>query len=264
MSDTDTSPESLRKFLESDDASLVLMGLSMAKGVGVEEELLPLVLVHALFAEEADLVRVADEVFMEYAPKELRDLSKVSALYHLGGQSVGRASKMGIRAFRHGGSNVETRILTNFGELVAHSEFAIALGEAAGTEERRASHSRGFLYRPGLLYRLMMDELEVDSDDYYEFLIDLAKNPNCPVALLELLADASDLHIVCIAVAQNSNCPASVLEVLAQDEYWAVRWIVAQNPNCAIPLLEVLAQDGEEHVRNAALANPNCPDHLKP
>ncbi|SVE14427.1 uncharacterized protein METZ01_LOCUS467281, partial [marine metagenome] len=30
MSDTDTSPESLRKFLESDDPSLVLKGLSIA------------------------------------------------------------------------------------------------------------------------------------------------------------------------------------------------------------------------------------------
>ena len=31
----DASPENLRKFLESDDLSLVMMGLSMAKGVGV-------------------------------------------------------------------------------------------------------------------------------------------------------------------------------------------------------------------------------------
>ena len=32
----DTSPENLRKFLESDDPAMVLMGLSMAKGAGVE------------------------------------------------------------------------------------------------------------------------------------------------------------------------------------------------------------------------------------
>ena len=31
----DASPENLRKFLESDDRALVLMGLSMAKGSGV-------------------------------------------------------------------------------------------------------------------------------------------------------------------------------------------------------------------------------------
>ena len=32
----DASPENLRKFLESDDPAMVRMGLSMAKGVGVE------------------------------------------------------------------------------------------------------------------------------------------------------------------------------------------------------------------------------------
>ena len=32
----DTSPENLRKFLESDDLALVRMGISLAKGAGVE------------------------------------------------------------------------------------------------------------------------------------------------------------------------------------------------------------------------------------
>ena len=32
----DTSPENLRKFLESDDPALVRMGISLAKGAGVE------------------------------------------------------------------------------------------------------------------------------------------------------------------------------------------------------------------------------------
>ena len=36
----DTSPENLRKFLESDDPALVMMGLSMAKGSGVPNEML--------------------------------------------------------------------------------------------------------------------------------------------------------------------------------------------------------------------------------
>ena len=35
----DASPKNLRKFLESDDPALVRMGLSMAKGAGVPEEL---------------------------------------------------------------------------------------------------------------------------------------------------------------------------------------------------------------------------------
>ena len=37
----DTSPENLRKFLESEDPAMVMMGLSMAKGSGVPEALLP-------------------------------------------------------------------------------------------------------------------------------------------------------------------------------------------------------------------------------
>ena len=32
----DASPENLRKFLESDDPAMVRMGISLAKGVGVE------------------------------------------------------------------------------------------------------------------------------------------------------------------------------------------------------------------------------------
>ena len=32
----DTSPENLRKFLESDDPAMVRMGIAMAKGAGVE------------------------------------------------------------------------------------------------------------------------------------------------------------------------------------------------------------------------------------
>ena len=39
----DASPENLRKFLESDDPAMVRMGLSLAKGAGVAEELLGLI-----------------------------------------------------------------------------------------------------------------------------------------------------------------------------------------------------------------------------
>ena len=36
----DASPENLRKFLESDDPAMVRMGLSIAKGSGVPDDLL--------------------------------------------------------------------------------------------------------------------------------------------------------------------------------------------------------------------------------
>lgn len=40
----DNSPDNLRKFLESDDPAMVMMGLEMAKGVGLDERLSNLVL----------------------------------------------------------------------------------------------------------------------------------------------------------------------------------------------------------------------------
>ena len=39
----DASPENLRTFLESDDPAMVRMGLSMAKGSGVPDDLLGVV-----------------------------------------------------------------------------------------------------------------------------------------------------------------------------------------------------------------------------
>ena len=59
----DTSPENLRKFLESDDPALVRMGLSMAKGVGVEVTVKDLE--HFLKSEDVETVKtgvmLADE-----------------------------------------------------------------------------------------------------------------------------------------------------------------------------------------------------------
>ena len=53
----DTSPENLRKFLESDDPAIVLMGLSMAKGSGYPNEIQENLLSLALFNSE-DSVRI--------------------------------------------------------------------------------------------------------------------------------------------------------------------------------------------------------------
>ena len=38
----DTSPENLRKFLESDDPALVMMGLSMAKNIEIPKQQKPI------------------------------------------------------------------------------------------------------------------------------------------------------------------------------------------------------------------------------
>ena len=65
----DTSPENLRKFLESDDLALVRMGLSMAKGSGVPDDLLGLVA--GLCMHENNSIREsAKTVFMKFASDE--------------------------------------------------------------------------------------------------------------------------------------------------------------------------------------------------
>ena len=68
----DTSPENLRKFLESDDPAMVKMGLSMAKGSGVPEELLGLVAGIYMWHDEKTVRVVAKSAFMKFAPDELK------------------------------------------------------------------------------------------------------------------------------------------------------------------------------------------------
>ena len=68
----DTSPENLRKFLESDDPAIVMMGLSMAKGSGVPEKLLPSILRLYMWDEDKTIRAEAKSVFNKYAPKNIQ------------------------------------------------------------------------------------------------------------------------------------------------------------------------------------------------
>tara|TARA_Y100000588_G_scaffold388035_1_gene487272 strand:- start:21 stop:1004 length:984 start_codon:yes stop_codon:yes gene_type:complete len=58
----DTSPENLRKFLESDDSAMRRMGLSMAKGSGIPEELNYHVLAMTKWDSEEENRKVAKEL----------------------------------------------------------------------------------------------------------------------------------------------------------------------------------------------------------
>jgi len=58
----DTSPENLRKFLESDDPAMVLMGLSMAKGSGVPEELYNIIFGLSQWNPEQEIREVSGEI----------------------------------------------------------------------------------------------------------------------------------------------------------------------------------------------------------
>ena len=70
---TDTSPENLRKFLESDDPAMVMMGLSMAKGSGVPDELLPTILSLYMWDDDKTIRAAAKSVFIKFAPEELKE-----------------------------------------------------------------------------------------------------------------------------------------------------------------------------------------------
>jgi HEAT repeat protein len=73
MSEENTT-DNLRRFLESDDPAKVLMGLSMAKGTGVDESLLPLLSALGLVAEQKEIRSKAAQLFKETALAENKKL----------------------------------------------------------------------------------------------------------------------------------------------------------------------------------------------
>ena len=69
----DTSPENLRKFLESDDPALIMIGLSMAKGSGFSENLLPIVLNLYMWNDDKNIRGSAKSVFNKYSPLDIQN-----------------------------------------------------------------------------------------------------------------------------------------------------------------------------------------------
>ena len=72
----DTSPENLRKFLESDDPAMVRMGLSMAKGSGIPDDLLGLITGIYMWHDDKGMRAAAKSAFMNQAPDELKEILK--------------------------------------------------------------------------------------------------------------------------------------------------------------------------------------------
>jgi len=68
----DTTPENLRKFLENDDPAMVQMGVSMAEGSGVPEELLPTVLCLYMWYDDKTIREKAKALIKEYAPAKIQ------------------------------------------------------------------------------------------------------------------------------------------------------------------------------------------------
>ena len=72
----DTSPENLRKFLKSDDPALVRMGLSMAKGAGVPDDLLGEILWMYMFHDGKTIRAAAKSTFIKLAPEDAKQAVK--------------------------------------------------------------------------------------------------------------------------------------------------------------------------------------------
>jgi len=72
----DTSPDNLRKFLESDDPALVMMGLSMAEGTGVPNELLGEILWMYIMHDDKTIRAAAKSTFMKIAPEDAKQVVK--------------------------------------------------------------------------------------------------------------------------------------------------------------------------------------------
>jgi hypothetical protein len=140
----------------------------------------------------------------------------------------------------------------------------------------------------------MEPTLEQIRNMSYDEKIELAKDPNTPVDVLEILAKNEEYWSVRRYVAWNPNTPVELLAELATDENEYVRRGVANNPNTPVELLRELAKDKDGNVRwyvakntnateqvlvsvfeyershekdsdvlEALIANANCPDYLK-
>ena len=68
----DTSPENLRKFLESDDPAMVQMGLSLAEGSGVSNEMLVEILWMYMMHDDKTIRAAAKSTFMKIAPEDAK------------------------------------------------------------------------------------------------------------------------------------------------------------------------------------------------
>ena len=92
----DTSPKNLRKFLKSDDPALVRMGLSMAKGVEVPDEMLIEILWMYMFHDDKTIRAAAKSTFIKLAPEDVKQVvkQKWSASYRT--DSIGNGLRLGM------------------------------------------------------------------------------------------------------------------------------------------------------------------------
>ena len=64
--------DNLRKFLDSDDPAMILMGLSMAMTSEVPDDLLPLILSYYMWHDDKTIRAAAKSTFISLAPDKLK------------------------------------------------------------------------------------------------------------------------------------------------------------------------------------------------
>jgi len=103
-------------------------------------------------------------------------------------------------------------------------------------------------------------KLVENSNTPVEVLQEVARNINCPEALLQKLAqDEKSMARKVVARCIIFNCPAEILQQLAQDKDMEVRCGVAENIDCPVEILQQLAQDKDMEVRCGVAENIDCP-----
>jgi len=115
----DTSPENLRKFLESDDPALRMMGISMAKGLGLPEVLLPIILKLYKVDDNKNIRSAAESLVLTYlimmkktgAPENL--LPTILSLYISDDNKTIRAAA-GTVFTKYAPHDVKTRVKHNW------------------------------------------------------------------------------------------------------------------------------------------------------
>lgn len=100
------------------------------------------------------------------------------------------------------------------------------------------------------------------------FLVQLAleQNPQCPPSILARLGSPSNAVQVLEAVARNHNCPAAILRTLVDAPWASVRYEAARNPGLPLDkLMRIIGDpDGDLiYVYQAALDNPSLPDEYR-
>ena len=85
MTENENSPENLRKFLESDDPALVMMGLSMAKNIDTPEKLNNVLLDISMWNKDESIRKKASEFIVKKFPNFKKNLPSWTPVYVLWG-----------------------------------------------------------------------------------------------------------------------------------------------------------------------------------